>query len=127
MKNHISLIGRVGKDPETKQLTNGVVSNFSLATSEKYKDKQGQKQEQTEWHNITAWGKTAETVDKYVKKGDMIGVEGKMTYQKWEDKDGNNRTTPVVKMDMYGGLIMLGSNQTQDTTNTQADNDDPFA
>lgn len=89
--NRTILLGRVGKDPETKQLSSGkTVCNFSLATSEKFK-KDGEVIEQTEWHTIVAYGKLAEIIEKYVNKGDQIFVEGKIHYRSYQDKDGNKK------------------------------------
>ncbi len=101
------LVGRLGKDPEVRHLENGAtVANFSIATSETYKDRQtGERREQTEWHNVVLWRGLAEVAEKYVKKGDMIYVEGKLRTRSWE-KDGITRyTTEVVgdNMTMLGG------------------------
>ena len=105
--NKVILVGRLGKDPEVRHLENGAtVANFSLATSETYKDRQtGERREQTEWHNVVLWRGLAEVAEKYVKKGDMIYVEGKLRTRSWE-KDGITRyTTEVVgdNMTMLGG------------------------
>lgn len=105
--NKVILVGRLGKDPEVRHLENGAtVANFSIATSETYKDRQtGEKREQTEWHNVVLWRGLAEVAEKYVKKGDMIYVEGKLRTRSWE-KDGITRyTTEVVgdNMTMLGG------------------------
>ncbi len=105
--NKVILVGRLGKDPEVRHLENGAtVANFSIATSETYKDRQtGEKREQTEWHNVVLWRGLAEVAEKYVKKGDMIYVEGKLRTRSWE-KDGVTRyTTEVVgdNMTMLGG------------------------
>ncbi len=113
--NKVILVGRLGKDPEVRHLENGAtVANFSLATSETYKDRQtGERREQTEWHNVVLWRGLAEVVEKYVKKGDMIYVEGKLRTRSWE-KDGVTRyTTEVVgdNMTMLGGGG--GSSQSQ--------------
>jgi single-strand DNA-binding protein len=103
--NKVFLIGRCGKDPEVKQVTGTTVAKFSLATSENWKDKDGNKKEETTWHNIVIWGKLCDVVQKYVKKGDLLYVEGKIKTEKWE-KDGvtNYRTNIVVDQ-----LTMLGS------------------
>lgn len=86
--NKVQLIGRTGKDPEVRHLDSGVtVASFSLATSENYTNKQGEKVEQTEWHNIVAWGKLAEIIEKWVTKGQLLYIEGKLKTRKWE-KDG---------------------------------------
>ncbi|WP_436514422.1 single-stranded DNA-binding protein [Ekhidna sp. To15] len=115
--NKVILVGRLGKDPEVRHLENGAtVANFSLATSETYKDRQtGERREQTEWHNVVLWRGLAEVAEKYVKKGDMIYVEGKLRTRSWE-KDGVTRyTTEVVgdNMTMLGGGSSSGSSQGQ--------------
>jgi len=96
--NKVILIGNVGNDPDVKYTASGsAVANFSLATSEKYKDKSGQRQEKTEWHRLVIWGKPAEIIGEHLHKGDKLGVEGKLQTRDWEDKDGNKRyTTEVV-------------------------------
>ncbi len=89
MKNQVSLIGRVGQDPEIKVLDNGVkMAKFSLATNDYYLTRDGERKEQTQWHNIVAWGKNAEVVERYVTKGRLLGVEGKLEYRQYENKDG---------------------------------------
>ena len=113
--NKVILVGRLGKDPEVRHLENGAtVANFSMATSETYKDRQtGERREQTEWHNVVLWRGLAEVAEKYVKKGDMIYVEGKLRTRSWE-KDGVTRyTTEVVgdNMTMLGGSGGGGSSQ----------------
>lgn len=103
--NKVILIGRVGKDPEIRHTESGnAVANFSIATSEKWKDKQGNQQEEVEWHNIVIWGKLAEIVEKYVVKGELLYMEGKNKTRSWE-KDGVTRySTEVVcnTMNMLG-------------------------
>ena len=90
--NSVILIGRIGKDPELKQTASGQsVCNCSLATSESFKNKAGEKQEKTDWHNLQIWGTSADTFAKWVKKGDRIGIEGKISYRQWDDKDGNKK------------------------------------
>jgi single-strand DNA-binding protein len=105
--NKVMLIGRVGKDPEIRYAASGkAVANFSLATSESWKDGNGDKQERTEWSRLVLWGRLAEVCGEYVHKGDKIFVEGKIQTREWEDKDGNKRsTTEIVCYDM----IMLSS------------------
>lgn len=102
MLNKVQLIGRTGKDPEVKHLDSGsTVASFTLATSEKFKDKSGETKEKTEWHNCQAWGKLAEIIEKYLTKGKLIFVEGKIQYREYENKDGQNvRTTEIVLSDM---------------------------
>ncbi len=88
MLNRVTLIGRLGKDPEVRRLESGAaVAKFSLATSESYKDKEGNKVETTEWHNIVVWRTQAEIAEKFLKKGMLIYVEGKLTYREYTDKD----------------------------------------
>jgi len=105
--NKAILIGRCGKDPETRYMTNGeAVTNVSIATSETWKDKSGEKQERVEWHNLTFYKRLAEIVGEYVKKGSEIYVEGKIQTRKWQDKEGKDRyTTEIVchEMKMLGG------------------------
>ena len=92
------LIGNVGNTPEIRTLESGVqVVNFSLATNEKYTNKEGEKVEQTEWHRIEAWNNIASAVGKNVQKGDRIFIEGKATTQKWADNEGIERTTTKVR------------------------------
>ena len=101
--NKVILIGNLGKDPEVRHLENGaVVANFSIATSETYTDRNtGQKVENTDWHNIVVWRGLAEVVEKYVKKGHKVYVEGKLRTRSWQDKEGNTRyTTEVVADEM---------------------------
>lgn len=90
MINNIILIGRVGKEPEIRHLETNSVANFTLATTEKWTIK-GETQEKTEWHNIVAWKNLADIAEKYIHKGDLVYVDGKMTSRQWKDKDGNTR------------------------------------
>src|SRR5690606_31654753 len=104
--NKVQLIGRVGKDPESRNLDNGkTVTNFSLATSEKYKNKSGETVEDTQWHNIVLWGKPAEVAAKYVSKGDQIYIEGKLQTRSWE-KDG---VTKYITEVVGNNLVLLGT------------------
>jgi len=105
MVNKVQLLGNIGKDPEVRETKSGNIVNMVMATSEKYTDKSGQKQENTEWHNLVVFGKLADVVAKYVKKGDKLYVEGSITTRKWEDKEGNTRYTTEVKV---RDLTMLG-------------------
>jgi single-strand DNA-binding protein len=95
--NKVTLIGRLGKDPETRQIPTGSVTSVSLATSEKYTDKQGQKVEKTEWHNLVFWGKLAEIAGQYLHKGDLIAVEGSIETVSWE-KDGQKLYKTQIKV-----------------------------
>jgi len=104
--NKVILVGNVGKDPEIRHLEGGTpVANFSLATSETYTNRNGEKVTQTEWHNIVVWRGLAEVVEKYVKKGAQLFIEGKIRTRSWDDKDGNKRYTTEIVADT---LQMLG-------------------
>lgn len=108
MKNHVSLIGRMGADAEIRATQSGdKVANFTLATTETYKDKNGEKQTNTEWHRVEIWGAKADVVEKYTGKGSMLGVEGKIKTEKWTDKDGNERYTTKIRA---MNIILLSSN-----------------
>lgn len=91
-------MGHLGKDPEIRYMPNGnAVASFSIATSEKWKDKQtGEPQERTEWHNIVFFGKAAETIGQYCKKGSALFVEGSIKTEKWQDQEGNDRYTTKI-------------------------------
>ncbi|MGQ0828532.1 MAG: single-stranded DNA-binding protein [Bacteroidota bacterium] len=100
--NKVILVGNLGKDPEVRHLEGGAsVASFSLATSESYKDKSGQRIEQTEWHNIVVWRGLAEIAEKYLKKGMTIYIEGKLRSRSWDDKEGNKRYTTEVVGDHF--------------------------
>ena len=105
--NKVILVGNLGKDPEVKFTPSGVpVAKFSLATNERYKDKGGEWQDRTEWHNIVAWQRLAEIVGEYVKKGSKIYIEGRLQTSSWEDKQSGEKKyrTEVVASD----LVLLG-------------------
>jgi single-strand DNA-binding protein len=105
--NKVILVGRLGADPEVRSLESGTkVASIRLATSERYKDKNGNQQEITEWHNVVLWRGLADVTEKYLKKGDQVYVEGKLKTRKWTDKDGHDRySTDIVadEMTMLGG------------------------
>ena len=107
MLNKVILIGRLGKDPETRYMPNGeAVCNFSVATSESWKDKSGQRQERIEWHNVTMYRRLAEIAGQYLKKGSQVYLEGKIQSRKYTDKNGVERTAYdiiVNEMKMLGG------------------------
>ncbi len=98
LKNRVQLIGNLGKDPEVKSFDNGKkVARFTMATSESYKKESGEKVTETQWHIIVAWNGTAGIVEKYLKKGNEVAIEGKLTSRSWEDKEGNKHyITEVV-------------------------------
>jgi single-strand DNA-binding protein len=108
MVNKVVLVGRLGKDPETRYTSGGqAVANFSLATDETFKDRSGERQKRTEWHRIVVWGKLAEIVQQYLKKGQLVYIEGRIQSRQWEDKrDGQKRTAFEIvanTMKMLGG------------------------
>lgn len=114
--NKVILVGNLGKDPEVRYLEGGVaVAKFPLATSESYKDRNsGDRKTQTEWHNVVLWRGLAEVAEKYLKKGNMVYIEGKMRTRSWEDQDKNMRyTTEVVadNMTMLGGRVSEGGGE----------------
>jgi single-strand DNA-binding protein len=100
--NKVILVGNLGRDPEIRYTTGGqAVANFTIATSESYTNKEGEKQETTEWHRIVAWGRLAEICGEYLTKGRMVYVEGALQTRSWEDKEGNTRrTTEIVARNM---------------------------
>ena len=91
--NKVILVGRLGRDPETRYTGSGqAVANFSIATDESYKDKNGEKQKRTEWHKIILWGKQAEIAQQYLKKGGLVFIEGRIQSREWTDKENEKRT-----------------------------------
>ena len=111
--NKVILVGNLGKDPEVRYLDSGVaVANFSLATTENYKNKQGEKVSQTEWHNIVLWRGLAEVAEKWLKKGSSVYIEGKIRTNKWEDKEGNTRYNTEIladNMTMLGNIVLVNN------------------
>ncbi|WP_035653503.1 MULTISPECIES: single-stranded DNA-binding protein [unclassified Flavobacterium] len=102
MKNRVQLIGNVGGEPEIRTLETGKkVAHLTIATNDYYKNDKGEKVQQTEWHRVTAWGKVAEIIEKYVVKGKEIAVEGKLTHRSYDDKNGEKRyVTEVIVNDI---------------------------
>ena len=95
--NKVILIGNLGRDPELRYTQGGsAVANFTLATNERWRDKDGNNQERTEWHRIVVWGRTAENCAQYLQKGRSVYIEGRLQTREWEDKDGNKRNTTEV-------------------------------
>jgi single-strand DNA-binding protein len=110
--NKVILVGNLGRDPEMRYMPSGdAIASFSVATTDNWKDKNGQKQERTEWHRISMFGKLAEIAGEYLKKGSSVYIEGRLQTRKWQDKEGNERqTTEVVadRMQMLGGRSSSG-------------------
>ncbi|NJD88359.1 MAG: single-stranded DNA-binding protein [Betaproteobacteria bacterium] len=107
--NKVILIGNLGRDPETRYMPDGgAVTNVSIATTETWKDKSGEKQEKTEWHRVAFFGKLAEIAGEYLKKGSQVYVEGRLQTRKWQDKDGQDKYTTEIVADR---MQMLGSRQ----------------
>jgi single-strand DNA-binding protein len=105
--NKVILVGNLGADAELRYTAGGMaVANFRIATTEVWKDKDGQKQEQTEWHRISLWGKPAEAVSQYLVKGKQVYVEGRIQTRKWQDKEGQDRDSTEIKADR---VTLLGS------------------
>ncbi|MDC1327430.1 MAG: single-stranded DNA-binding protein [Flavobacteriales bacterium] len=107
LRNKVQLIGNLGNDPEIITMDSGKkLAKFSIATNETYKNQQGERVTDTQWHNVVAWGKTAEIIEEYVTKGKEVAVEGKLTSRSYDDKEGNKRYTTEV---VCNELLMLGS------------------
>jgi single-strand DNA-binding protein len=130
--NKVILLGNLGRDPELRYTPNGTpVANFTLATNEVWKDKEGQKQEHTEWHRVVVWGKLAEVAGEYLKKGRQVYIEGGIRSRTYKDKDGNDRTVTEVRAD---SLVMVGrpeggsgeGGRTAETSPEFSDDDIPF-
>jgi single-strand DNA-binding protein len=114
LKNKVQLIGNVGNEPEITNLESGKkVAKFSIATNESYKDSNGEKVTNTQWHNIVAWGKIADIVEKYVGKGKEVALEGKLTSRSYETKEGEKRYVTEVVVDEILLLGIKGDNATE--------------
>jgi single-strand DNA-binding protein len=106
LRNKVSLIGNLGANPETKIFESGKkMVKLSLATSENYKNTKGEKVEETHWHNLVAWGKTADIAEKYLQKGSELAIEGKLTYRSYDDKNGEKKYITEI---IVNELMMLG-------------------
>ena len=106
LRNKVQLIGNLGNDPEIVTLESGKkLAKFSIATNESYKNNKGERVTDTQWHNVVAWGKTAEIIERFVTKGKEVAIEGKLTTRSWEDKEGQKRYTTEV---VCNELLMLG-------------------
>jgi len=123
--NKAMIIGRLGADPEVRYTqSNTAVANMSVATTERFKDRNGELQERTEWHKVVAWGRTAEVCQQYLKKGSLVYFEGPIQTNEWEDKNGQKRYTTEIKaltmqmLDSRGGGQTDENNQNQNMTST---------
>ena len=129
--NKVILIGRLGRDPEVRYMPNGeAVCNFSIATSETWNDRNGQRVERTEWHNITMYRKLAEIAGQYLKKGSQVYLEGKIQSRKYQGKDGIERTAYEIigsEMKMLGGGNDSGQQNGQHTPPAPPSHQDPAA
>ena len=118
--NKVILVGNLGRDPEMRFMPNGeAVCNFSIATTDSWKDKSGQKQERTEWHNIVIYRKLAEIAGEYLKKGRPVYIEGRLQTRKWQTKEGQDRyTTEIIadQMQMLGGREGGGGSSSYDAS-----------
>ena len=109
LRNKVQLIGNLGMNPEIKTLDSGKkLAKFSIATNESYKNAKGEKIEDTQWHNLIAWGKTADIIEKYLQKGNEVAIEGKLTNRSYDDKDGNKRYITEI---VVNEILMLGNKQ----------------
>ncbi len=126
--NKVILIGNLGRDPELKYLEGNVARvNFSLATSDSYKDKNGNRVDQTEWHNIVMWRGLAESAEKYLKKGTQVYIEGILQSRQWNDKEGHKRSTTEIVAESYVILQRRdSSNEGGTTSENQGSGDVPF-
>tara|TARA_R110000796_G_C14244946_1_gene397773 strand:- start:52 stop:528 length:477 start_codon:yes stop_codon:yes gene_type:complete len=108
--NKVILVGNLGKDPDVKYTPQGkAVTNLAIATSESWKDQQGQVQEKTEWHRVCIFGKLAEIAGEYLRKGSQIYIEGKLQTRKWQNKEGQDQYTTEIVLDPFNGVMqMLG-------------------
>jgi single-strand DNA-binding protein len=105
LKNRVQLIGNIGKDPLVKSFDSGkTMASFSLATSENYKDSEGKKATDTQWHQVVAWGKTANYIESYLEKGNRIAVDGKLIHRSYDDKDG---TTKYITEVLVNEILLL--------------------
>lgn len=109
LRNRVTLIGRLGSDPEVKSFEKGVkMARMSIATTDSYINKDGEKVKDTQWHHLVVWGKLTDVVEKYVKKGKEIAIEGKITYRQWNDKDGNSRNSTEI---VVNELLLLNGKE----------------
>jgi single-strand DNA-binding protein len=126
--NKVQLIGHLGADPESRFTTSGnAVTNFNLATNESWKSAEGEIKDKTEWHRVVMFGKMAETAVEYMKKGQLVYVEGRLQTRSWEDKDNVKRYTTEVLCDNFTMLGRKGEDGNTGTSSKEVDDDDlPF-
>ena len=105
LRNSVQLIGNIGKDPEVKSFEKSKKASFSIATNESYKNQKGEKVEETQWHNVVVWGKLADVVEKYLKKGNEVAIEGKLVHRSYETATGEKRYITEINVN---DLLMLG-------------------
>lgn len=124
--NKAILVGNLGRDPETRTLESGTkVGRFPIATTESYKNREGEKVSKTEWHYVVVWRGLADVVEKYLKKGNQVYVEGRIQTRKWQDRDGNDRyTTEIIanQLTMLGGGPREGEQSEQETAQSETAN-----
>lgn len=126
MINKVTLIGNLGRDPEVRRLESGAaVAKFSVATNENYKDKNGEWQTQTEWHDVVVWNAAAERAEKTLKKGSMVYVEGKLTHRSYEDKEGNKRKITEIRAIIFRLLERKENSGTYTQNNFPSEADAP--
>jgi len=134
--NKVIIVGKLGQDPEVRYTSDGrPICNFSVATSEKWKDKaSGEKREKTEWHRVVVFGKMAEICGEYLSKGSQAYIEGKLQTRKWQDKEGVDKYTTEIVVDMKGAIQFLGKKREKNDYDksqeyypqTDTDDDIPF-
>ena len=125
--NQVHLIGTVGNDPEVRAIQGGAkVASFRLATTERYKDRDGNRQEQTEWHNITVWNNRADFVEKYIHKGSNLFIEGKLRTRQWTDQQGNKRYTTEISAENIQLLDKPTGTQSAQPAHAESYDDLPF-
>jgi len=126
--NKAMIIGRLGQDPDVRYTqSNTAVANLSVATSERYKDKAGEWQENTEWHRVVAWGRLAEICQEYLKKGSQVYIEGPIQTRSWEDKEGQTRYSTEIKALTMKMLDSKGSKSGKDSVPQEPDNSQPVS
>jgi single-strand DNA-binding protein len=126
--NKVILVGNLGRDPEVRYTRNGTaVATLNIATTETWTDKDGQRQDRTEWHRVVAWSKLAEIVKEYLSKGQQVYIEGKLQTRSWDDREGNKRYTTEVKADQ---MVMLGGRRDAGDRGSEPppgpENEEPF-